>query len=86
MTHYFAGEFIEAVRELERALALFEPGRDDDLAVRFPLDPGAAARIYLAFASWAVGEADRAVSFVERISASWSARHRKRLALHIHRH
>ena len=40
MTHYFAGEFIEAVRELERSLALFEPGRDDDLAVRFPPDPG----------------------------------------------
>jgi predicted ATPase len=67
MTHYFAGEFIEAMRELEQALALLEPGRDDDLAIRFPPDPGAAAMIYLAFASWAVGEAGRAVSFVERM-------------------
>jgi hypothetical protein len=68
-THYFAGEFVEAVRELERALALFEPGRDDDLAVRFPPDPGVASMIYLAFASWALGEAGRAVSFVERMGA-----------------
>ena len=68
-THYFAGEFVEAVRELERALALFEPGRDDDLAVRFPPDPGVASMIYLAFASWALGEADRAVSFIERMGA-----------------
>ena len=68
-THYFAGEFVEAVRELERSLALFEPGRDDDLAVRFPPDPGVASMIYLAFASWAFGEADRAVSFIERMGA-----------------
>ncbi|HKN29336.1 MAG TPA: AAA family ATPase [Roseiarcus sp.] len=69
MTHYFAGEFVEAVRELERALALFQPGRDDDLAFRFPPDPGVASMIYLAFASWALGEAGRAVSFVERMRA-----------------
>ena len=69
MTHYFAGEFVEAMRELERALALFEPGRDDDLAVRFPPDPGVASMIYLAFASWALGEVDRAVSFIERMRA-----------------
>ncbi len=69
MTHYFAGEFAEAMRELERALALFEPGRDDDLAVRFPPDPGVASMIYLAFASWALGEVGRAVSFVERMRA-----------------
>ena len=66
MTHYFAGEFVEAVRELERALALFEPGRDDDLAVRFPPDPGVASMIYLAFAWWALGEAGRAASFLDR--------------------
>ena len=68
-THYFAGEYVEAVRELERALALFEPGRDDNLAVRFPPDPGVASMIYLAFASWALGEAGRAVSFVKRMEA-----------------
>ena len=57
------------MRELERALALFEPGRDDDLAVRFPPDPGVASMIYLAFASWTLGEAGRAVSFIERMRA-----------------
>ena len=51
-THWFAGEFVEALRELERALALVQPGRDDDLAFRFAPDPGVAAMIYLAFASW----------------------------------
>ena len=30
ITHWFAGEFVEARDHLERALALFEPGRDDD--------------------------------------------------------
>ena len=62
MTHWFAGEFVEALRELERALALFQPGRDDDLAFRFGPDPGVTAMIYLAFASWPLGEVDGAVS------------------------
>ena len=69
MTHLFAGEFVEAARELELALARFEPGRDDDLAVRFPPDPGAAAMIYLAFASWALGEFGQAASLIERMRA-----------------
>ena len=37
---------------LERALALFEPGRDDDLAFRFGQDPGVAAMVFLAIVSW----------------------------------
>ena len=32
---WFAGEYREARDHLERALALFQPGRDDDLAFRF---------------------------------------------------
>ncbi len=43
ITCWFAGEYREARDHLERALALFEPGRDDDLAFRFGLDPGVAA-------------------------------------------
>ena len=35
ITHWFAGEYREARDHLERALALFQPGRDDDLAFRF---------------------------------------------------
>ena len=69
MTHLFAGEFVEARRELKHALAVFRPGRDDDLAVRFPPDPGAAAMIYLAFALWALGEFGEAASLMERTRA-----------------
>ena len=39
---------VEARDHLERALALFQPGRDDDLAFRFGPDPGVAAMAYLA--------------------------------------
>ena len=67
ITHHFAGEFVEALHELEKALALFQPGRDDDLAFRFPPDPGVAAMIYLALVSWPLGEVDRAVSLVKRM-------------------
>ena len=67
ITHYFAGEYVEALRELERALALFQPGRDDDLAFRFSPDSGVAAMIYLALVSWPLGEVGRAVSLVDRM-------------------
>ena len=51
-THWFAGEYAEAREHLERALTLFQPGRDDDLAFRFGQDAGVAAMCYLAIASW----------------------------------
>ena len=47
-TCWFAGEYREARDHFERALALFQPGRDDDLAFRFGLDPGVAAMANLA--------------------------------------
>ena len=39
ITCWFAGEYREAREHLERALALFQPGRDDDLAFRFGPGP-----------------------------------------------
>ena len=51
---------------LERALALFQPGRDDDLAFRFGQDAGVAAMLYLAITLWPLGDIDRAVSLVDR--------------------
>ena len=57
----------EARDHLERALALFQPGRDDDLAFRFGLDPGVGAMAYLAIASWPLGEVDRAISLIDRM-------------------
>ena len=67
MTCWFAGEYREARDHLERALALFQPGRDDDLAFRFGIDAGVAAVAYLALASWPLGEVDRAISFIDRM-------------------
>jgi class 3 adenylate cyclase/predicted ATPase len=64
-THWFAGEFIEARDHLERALALFRPGRDDDLAFRFGHDVGVADMLFLAIALWPLGEIERAVSLVD---------------------
>ena len=54
---------------MERALALFQPGRDDELTFRFGLDPGVAVMIILANASWPLGDVDRAISLIERMEA-----------------
>jgi predicted ATPase len=52
---------------LDRALALFQPGRDDDLAYCFGWDPGVAAMNNLAAVSWPLGEVDRAISLIGRM-------------------
>ena len=67
ITCWFAGGYREARDHFERALAVFHPGRDDDLAFRFGFDPGVGAMAYLAFALWPLGEIDRAISLVERM-------------------
>ena len=64
-THWFAGEYADARDHLERALALFQPGRDDDLAFRFGQDAGVAAMCYLAIASWRLGNIRRAIFLVD---------------------
>jgi class 3 adenylate cyclase/predicted ATPase len=64
MTHWFAGEYKEARDHLERALAIFRPVRDDDLAFRFGHDAGVAAMLHLAFTLWPLGDVERAVSLV----------------------
>jgi predicted ATPase len=69
ITHWFAGEFAEARDHLERALALFEPGRDDDLAFRFGSDAGTSAMLYLALTLWPMGDDGRAVSLVRDAEA-----------------
>ena len=66
-TCWFAGEYAQARDHFERALALFQPGRDDDLAFRFGLDPGVAAMVWLAFVSWPLGDVDRAISLIDRM-------------------
>jgi predicted ATPase len=69
ITHHFAGEYVEARHHLERALSLFEPGRDDDLAFRFGVDAGVPPMAYLAFVLWCLGETDRALPLIERMRA-----------------
>jgi predicted ATPase len=63
-TRWFAGEYREAREHLERALALFQPGRDDDLAFRFGVDHGVVATLYLALTLWPLGDIGRALSLV----------------------
>ncbi|HZZ26028.1 MAG TPA: hypothetical protein VFE60_27300 [Roseiarcus sp.] len=68
-TCWFAGEYAQARDHLERALALFRPGRDDDMAFRFGQDPGVSAMGYLALVLWPLGEVDRAASLNSRMLA-----------------
>jgi predicted ATPase len=65
LTHHFAGEFGKARDHLERALALFQPVRDDDLAFRFGQDAGITAMLHLASTVWPLGEVERAASLIE---------------------
>ena len=58
---WFAGDYREARDCLERALALFQPVRDDDLTYRFGHDEGVAAMLFLALALWPLGDIERAV-------------------------
>jgi predicted ATPase len=69
ITQWFAGEHNEAREHLERALALFQPGRDDDLAFRFGHDAGVAAMLFLALALWPMGDVGRAVFLVDEAQA-----------------
>src|SRR3984957_10117796 len=69
ITCWFAGEYAQARDHLERALALFQPGRDDDLAFRFGQDPGVVAMTLLAMVSWPLGEVGRAISLIDRMQA-----------------
>jgi class 3 adenylate cyclase/predicted ATPase len=69
ITHWFAGEYHEARNHQERALALFQPGRDDDLAYRFGYDAGVGAMFYLAFTLWPLGDVKRARSLVHDAEA-----------------
>jgi class 3 adenylate cyclase/predicted ATPase len=69
ITHWFAGEYVGAHDHLERALALFQAGRDDDLAFRFGQDAGVAARLFLGFTLWPLGGIDRAITLVDDAEA-----------------
>ena len=73
-TLWVAGEYEEARDHLERALALFQPGRDDDLAFRFGQDAGVAAMADLAQSCGRLGDVDRATSLMESLEARIAGR------------
>ena len=77
VTCWFAGEYREARDHLEHAVALFQPGRDDDLAFRFGHDAGVGAMLYLAITLWPLGDVTRSIAFVE------SARERLESITHV---
>ena len=60
VTHWCAGEFVAARGHLEKAIAIFDPERDGDLAFRFGQDPGIVATAYLAEVLWLLGEVELA--------------------------
>jgi predicted ATPase len=73
VTHQFAGEYREARASFERALALFQAGRDDDLAFDFGLDVGITVLLCSAIASWPLGEVARAASLFENAQTRMDA-------------
>src|SRR3984885_3457261 len=77
VTCWFAGEYAQARDHLERALASFQPGRDDDLAFRFGHDAGVGAMLYLAITLWPLGDVTRSIALVE------SARERLESITHV---
>ena len=60
MTNWYQGDYANAQVHLERALAMFDPDRDCDLAFRFGQDIGVSFMNYLALALWPIGEIRRA--------------------------
>ncbi len=69
VTQWFAGNYIEARAHLEKAVAIFDPERDRDLAFRFGQDVGVSATVYLAMALWPLGQVDRAREIADATAA-----------------
>jgi predicted ATPase len=64
-TNWFAGDFVEARVQLERALAMFNPAPGGDLAIRFAQDVGVAIMMFLTYVLWPLGEVDGARKVVD---------------------
>ncbi len=58
---HFLGEFVSAREHLEQTIALYDPWRHRDHAVRYGLDPGVAACSLVAWLLWELGYPDRAL-------------------------
>ena len=69
-TYWYQGDFASARDRLERALAMFDPERDGDLAFRFGHDIGVSCMAYLAPSLWSLGE----IRVAEELEATMIAR------------
>ena len=69
VTKWFVGEFDEARSHLERALAIYDVGRDSDLAFQFGQDAGVAAMEFLALTLWPLGQVELASKVVIDMAA-----------------
>ena len=63
------GEFNEAEAHLVRALKVYDPERDREANLRFGVDTGAAALIYLACVKWVLGSPAQARELIEEAVA-----------------
>ena len=68
VTKHFTGDFVGARACLEQAVAMLDPARDGELALRFKEDPGVYAMGYLASVLWPLGEIDRARLLSEELT------------------
>jgi hypothetical protein len=62
VTHWFSANIGKRGNILSRHSCCFQPGRDDDLALRFGQDLGVAAMLFQAIVKWLLGDVDRAIS------------------------
>ena len=69
VTQWFTGNYVEARAHFEKAVAIFDPDRDRDLAFRFGQDVGVSATVYLAMALWPLGEVNRARKIADAAAA-----------------
>jgi class 3 adenylate cyclase/tetratricopeptide (TPR) repeat protein len=68
-TCFAQGDFTEALKNLEEALRIYDPGRDREAKFRFGNDIGAVATAYLAHAKWQFGELAQARGLIEKAVA-----------------
>jgi hypothetical protein len=69
LARLFQGDLVGAEAIFADALRTYDPERDRDARFRFGPDTGAGASIYLALASWALGDVKRARALSEQASA-----------------
>jgi class 3 adenylate cyclase/predicted ATPase len=65
-TSFLAGDFIDARRHLERALACYDSERDARLVFRYGVDLAVPAMAYLALTLWKLGIGDDARCLIEK--------------------